>query len=101
MKKNLKKGFTLLEMVIVILIISILFLLAVPNIRKTMDVVNSKGCKAMEKVGDAAILQYKLENGDYPSSVSELVSAGFLTEDQITCDGDHQMTIVDGRAAVE
>ncbi len=99
--KRFRKGFTLLEMVIVILIISVLFLLAVPNIRKTMDVINSKGCKAMEKVGDAAILQYKLENGEYPNSVSDLVSAGFLSEDQITCDGNHQMTIVDGHAAVE
>ena len=34
-----RKGFTLLEMVIVILIISVLFLLAVPNIKKTMEAI--------------------------------------------------------------
>ena len=45
-----KKGFTLLEMTIVILIISILFLLVIPNIKKTLTIVNDKGCKALEKI---------------------------------------------------
>lgn len=37
------EGFTLLEMVIVVTIISILFLLTVPNIQKTLTVVDDKG----------------------------------------------------------
>ena len=80
----MKKGFTLLEMTIVVLIISVLFLLTVPNIQKTLSVVNSKGCKAIEKVADAAILEYKLEYGEFPGSAGDLVSAGLLSEDQLT-----------------
>ena len=69
-----KKGFTLLEMTIVILIISILFLLVIPNIKKTLTIVNDKGCKALEKIADSAIIQYKLEYDSYPGSVSDLVN---------------------------
>ena len=68
MKRKLKQGFTLLEMTIVVLIISVLFLLTVPNIQKTLTIVNNKGCKGLEKVGDSAIVQYKLEYGEYPAA---------------------------------
>ena len=98
---NMKKGFKLLEMTIVLLIISVLFLLVVPNIQKTLEIVNSKGCRALEKVGDSAILQYKLEYGEYPGSVSDLVSAGLLSEDQLSCDGKYNLVIVNGQASIE
>ena len=96
-----KKGFTLLEMTIVILIISILFLLVIPNIKKTLTIVNNKGCKALEKIADSAIIQYKLEYDSYPGSVSDLVNAGLLTEQQITCDGEKSLVISDGHAYIE
>lgn len=96
-----QKGFTLLEMAIVILIISVLFLLTVPNIQKTMGIVNDKGCKAIEKVADSAILQYKLETGQYPGSVSDLISEGLLSEEQVHCDGSKNLVISDGQAYIE
>jgi len=100
-KTKKKKGFTLLEMTIVIIVISILFLLTVPNIKKTLGIVSNKGCRALEKVGDAAILQYKMEYDEYPSSINDLVSAGLLTEEQLTCDGSKQLVIDDGQAKIE
>ena len=101
MMSRFRKGFTLLEMTIVVLIISVLFLLTVPNIQKTLSTVGNKGCKALEKVGDAAILQYKLEYDEYPSSVSDLISAGYLTEEQVKCDGSHTLVISDGQAYID
>ena len=96
-----KKGFTLLEMTIVVIIISVIFLLSVPSIQKTLGVVNDKGCKALEKVGNAAILEYKMEYGEYPTSSEDLVSAGLLNEEQLRCDGSKRMEIVDGEAVIE
>lgn len=96
-----KKGFTLLEMTIVIIIISVIFLLSVPSIQKTLTVVNNKGCKAIEKVADSAILQYKLEYDEYPGSVADLVNAGLLTEAQTKCDGSKSLVISDGEASIE
>lgn len=101
MFRKYRKGFTLLEMTIVVLIISVLFLLTVPNIQKTLSIVNNKGCKALEKVADSAIIQYKLEYDEYPSSVQDLISAGLLTEDQVKCDGNHSLSISDGQAYVD
>ena len=99
--KALRKGFTLLEMVIVVTIISILFLLTTPNIQKTLGIVNKKGCKALEKVGDAAILQYKMQYDTYPGSTSDLIAAGLLSEEQVTCDGNKSLVISGGQAYVE
>ena len=73
--KALRKGFTLLEMVIVVTIISILFLLTVPNIQTVLGIVDKKGCDALIKVADSAILQYRLEYDQNPGSVSDLISA--------------------------
>jgi competence protein ComGC len=101
MKIQNRKGFTLLEMTIVIIIISVLFLLTVPNIQKTLTIVNNKGCKAIEKVGDAAILQYKMEYDEYPGSVADLINAGLLTEEQVKCDGSKNLVISDGQAYIE
>lgn len=103
MLKKLKqsKAFTLLEMTIVVIIISVIFLLTVPSIQKTLSVVNNKGCKAIEKVADAAILEYKMEYNEYPSSASDLVSAGLLSEEQLTCDGSKSLVINDGEASIE
>ena len=89
--KQLRKGFTLLEMVIVVTIISILFLLTVPNIQTVLGIVDKKGCDALIKVADSAILQYRLEYDQNPGSVSDLISAGLMTEEQTRCD---EMTIV-------
>jgi len=39
-------GFTLIEMLIVLLIISILILITIPNVTKHFATVDEKGCKA-------------------------------------------------------
>ncbi|MCI5773269.1 MAG: competence protein ComGC, partial [Erysipelotrichaceae bacterium] len=46
-------------MIIVVCILSILFLLTIPNIQNVMNIVDDKGCKALVKVVDAAIVEYK------------------------------------------
>lgn len=101
MKRKDQSGFTLLEMVIVVIIISVIFLLSVPSIQKTLQVVNTSGCKAIKKVGDAAILQYKMEYDEYPSSIDDLIQAGLLTEAQATCDGNKQLVIENGEAFIQ
>ncbi len=97
-KLSNQNGFTLLEMVIVVTIISILFLLTVPNIQKTLTVVDDKGCQALTKTVDSAILQYRLETGENPGSVNDLIAADLLSEDQVTCDGGKTISIQNGRA---
>lgn len=97
----MKKGFTLIEMVLVMSVIVIIFLLTLPNIQKTLSVVNNKACDAQIKVVDAAILQYQLEHDRIPSSVDDLISNKFLTERQKRCGDGKDIRVQNGQAIQE
>ncbi len=97
----MRKGFTLLEMIVVVTVLSILFLLTVPNIQTVVGVVDTKGCDALLKVVDSAILQYKLSYDSYPHSTNELLNSGFLSEDQLQCSDGAQIYIIEGKSYVQ
>lgn len=44
------KGFTLIEMLIVMLVITVLLLIMIPNVLKHNTVINNKGCSALVKM---------------------------------------------------
>ena len=84
MKKLLvkkQKGFTLVEMLVVLGIISILLLLFVPNLSKQKEVVKETGNEAVVKVVESQKNIYELKYGETPST-SELVSKGYITTEQ-------------------
>lgn len=93
-----EKGFTLLEMVAVVMIISILFLLTIPNVNKVLSSVENVGCEALTKVVDAAIIEFKLDFKTYPSSVSDLVNGGYLDEEQTKCSNGQSIKIKNGHS---
>lgn len=97
---NNNKGFTLLEMVVVVIIVSILLLLTIPNVSRVISSVSYKACAAQTKVVDAAIVQFRLDYGSDPASLADLVNAGYLEEEQITCSGGNGLSIVDGHCVV-
>lgn len=97
----IKKGFTLLEMVVVVIIVSILFLLTVPNVSKVIDSVDNRACSAMTKVVDSAIAQFKLDYGTMPNSITDLVNAGYLEPNQTTCSNGKGLSIYDGHCIEE
>ena len=94
----MKKGFTLLEMVIVMGIIIVLFLITIPNIQSTVGLVNTKGCDAQVKIVDAAILQWQLKHDAIPSSIQDLISDGFINERQSRCAGGEPIHVTNGQA---
>lgn len=92
------KGFTLLEMIVVVMIVSILFVISIPNIAKIISSVENVGCNALTKVVDAAIVEFKIDYGEYPTSVDDLVTAGYLTAEQSKCSNGKAIGIEDGHA---
>ncbi len=96
----MNKGFTLLEMVIVVSVLSILFLLAIPNIQTVMNMIENKGCDAQVKVVDTAIIEFKLIYGDYPKSVNDLINAGLITQKQQKCPDNTNISISNNQAYV-
>ncbi|AMC93354.1 competence protein ComGC [Erysipelothrix larvae] len=97
----MKKGFTLMEMVLVMVIIVILFLLTVPNISNTLKTVNDKGCDAQLKIVDAAILQYILKVDKTPTSIGQLVSENIITQRQTQCQDGTNIGISNGQAVTQ
>lgn len=84
MKKLLKmkkKGFTLVEMLVVLGIISVLLLLFVPNLSKQKEAVRKKGDQAVVKVVESQMELYELER-DKKATVADLQSAGYIDKKQ-------------------
>ncbi len=79
------RAFTLIEMVIVLLVISILLVVSLPNISKQSSVINSKGCQAFQQMVQAQVESYRMSMKSVPESMEELQKSGYLREDELTC----------------
>lgn len=77
------KGFTLLEMLMVLFIIAVLILIFVPNISTQKAGINDKGDQAFEKVFRAQVELYHINENKAPEKMEDLLQAGYLTEEQI------------------
>ena len=80
-KRNEAKAFTLVEMLVVLLIISVLLLLFVPNLTKQKDAVNDKGKAAVVKVVESQAELYSLDKNE-DASLSKLQADGRITAEQ-------------------
>lgn len=92
-----QKGFTLIEMLIVLMIISVLIILIIPNLNKKSEEVYDKGCTALISVVQTQVESYYLDNGSYPDTLGTLKSDGYITEDQTTCKSGEALIITAGK----
>ena len=94
----MRKGFTILEMIVVIMIVALLMLITIPNIQNVIKTVQDKGCESQVKLVDTAILQYMVKYDETPTSVDQLISDGLLDEKQYKCQNNQVICIDDGQA---
>ncbi len=73
-----EKGFTLIEMMIVMLVISVLLIITIPNITKHNSNINNKGCEAFVKMVQSQVQSYEIEHNAYPASIDDLVTEKYL-----------------------
>lgn len=90
-----ERGFTLIEMLVVLLIISVLILVTIPNVTKHFATVDDKGCSAYMKMVQGQVEAYKIETKEYPS-IQQLVDNDYLQNDNQTCPNGENIQIVDG-----
>ena len=78
------KGFTLIEMLIVLLIISVLILVTIPNVTKHFATIDEKGCDAYVQMVQGQVEAYKIEKMKFPS-ISELIEEGYISTEEAKC----------------
>ena len=79
MMKN-EKGFTLVEMMIVMLVISVLLIITIPNVAKHNTNINTKGCEAYVKMVQAQVQSYIMEKNKVPT-MENLITDEYLIKD--------------------
>ncbi|KKI91459.1 competence protein ComG [Bacillus sp. SA1-12] len=88
---NNQKGFTLIEMLIVLLVISVLLLITIPNVTKHNASIQEKGCEGLLNMVQAQVTAYEIENNATPT-VDQLISEEYL-RDQPVCPNGNSVTI--------
>ncbi|KXT77913.1 competence type IV pilus major pilin ComGC [Streptococcus sp. DD13] len=81
LKRKYVSAFTLIEMLIVLLIISVLLLLFVPNLSNQKENVKETGNAAIVKVVEGQAELYEMSHTD-TASLQKLVSQGMITKEQ-------------------
>lgn len=79
-----QKGFTLIEMLIVMLIITVLIAIAIPNVSKQTSAVDEKGCKAFVQMVQGQVESYRMDEKAIPT-ITELVTEGYLKTGETNC----------------
>lgn len=72
-----ENGFTLIEMMIVLLIISVLMLIALPSMTKNNAIVKSLGCEATIDLVQGQVGAYEAEKNDLPT-IEQLHAGGYI-----------------------
>nr|WP_295975771.1 competence type IV pilus major pilin ComGC [uncultured Bacillus sp.] len=95
-KINEQNAFTLIEMMIVLLVISVLLLITIPNVTKNNSTINNKGCQAYVRMIEGQVQAYEMDHGKLPT-LEELKDDGYLKEGETKCpNGDDIVIGTDG-----
>ncbi|PTK74126.1 hypothetical protein BUZ27_11770 [Staphylococcus haemolyticus] len=88
-------------MLLVLLIISVLLILIIPNIAKQTAHIQSTGCEAQVKMINSQIEAYTLKHNRTPSNINDLINDGLIKEGQKQCRSGETITIVFSKQATE
>jgi prepilin-type N-terminal cleavage/methylation domain-containing protein len=93
--KKARHGFTLVEIMIVVLIIGILLAIAVPNFIKARETSRTKSCLANLKQIDAGKEQYMMDKNTTtaPGALTDLVGATLYIKNTPTCPSGGAYTV--------
>ncbi|MFH1776088.1 MAG: prepilin-type N-terminal cleavage/methylation domain-containing protein [Candidatus Omnitrophota bacterium] len=86
MKLRNRKGFTLIEVLFVVIIIAVLAAIALGRITTTTATAKANACKANQSIMNTQIEQYRLDTGSWPSGISDVTgSTTYFPDGAPTC----------------
>jgi competence protein ComGC len=88
-----QEGFTLIEMMIVLMIISVLLIITVPNVTKHNANINNKGCEAYIQMVQAQVQAYEMDKQALPTNIQDLINEKYLKSDKSACGKGTVLTI--------
>lgn len=97
-----EKGFTLIEMLIVLFVISVIMLLIIPNISENKKSIDETGNEAFANVVQTQLDLYKMSDGAAVTDATTfevLKTKGYLNENQSTRAGN-TLTVLNGKVSV-
>ncbi|MBS2969672.1 prepilin-type N-terminal cleavage/methylation domain-containing protein [Metabacillus sp. KIGAM252] len=93
-----QKGFTLIEMLIVLLVITILLLVTIPNIANHSSNIQNKGCSGLRNMISAQAEAYRMNKETVPT-IAVLQSEGYIKSNK--CPDGTEVTLDSNGAIVE
>ncbi|KAF1086574.1 Type II secretion system protein G precursor [Sporotomaculum syntrophicum] len=75
-----RKGFTLVELMVVVVIIGILVAIAVPVYNNVTEKAEKNACAATVRTLNGASSMYNANEGSFPTDVDMLVNGGYILE---------------------
>lgn len=93
-----KRGFTLTELMIVLIIISGLMYLVIPNITTTKSSLDNKTCKAYVELVNTQIQAYTIDNDVVPADLQTLVNENYIKSE--TCPDGTTINYENGVASI-
>lgn len=96
-----RNAFTLVEMLIVLVIISALLLLILPNVMQHTQTAQAKGCEAQRNMVENQMMAYQMDVGKVPTVV-QLINRGYLKKGQDQCADKRKIVIAkDGTVTIK
>lgn len=103
-RKLSNKGFTLIEMIIVLFVISVIMLLIIPNISKNKESIDTKGNEAFVTVVQTQLDLYTMNEGEAgltnENTFSSLEDKKYLSEKQAD-QAESILTVTDGQVTLK
>jgi competence protein ComGC len=90
-----ENGFTLIEMLIVLLVISVLLLITIPNVTKHNASIQEKGCEGLINMVQAQVTAYEIDFKKIPSE-GELIADDYLKASPVCPNGNSLVISADG-----
>ncbi len=75
-----KKGFTLVELMVVVAILGILVAVAIPVYNNVTDKAAAETCNANIRILKSAAEQYKIVHNEYPDAIEDIVDNTYIQD---------------------